>query len=572
MSIRRSLSTEVAVVDAVVNVLVEAGIDHVFGMPGGHTCRLFGALEARQAAIRTVLVREESLGGVMAEVAGRLSGKPGVLIGQGPWILGNGLIGIIEGYLSSSPMLLMTDFSDSPRYALHAPYQQGTGDYGGWDARQAFKGVTKQTFQVLEAGQAVQATQLAIKHALAGQPGPVGLLFSGRAWQGTVGPNTVPRIYPTAHYLSKAAMCPSRSHLAAAAEVIRESKAPAIIAGNGVRIAGAFDELRRFAEEVGAPVVTTATGKGCFPENHPLSLGTFGTFGTPIANGCVSEADVLVVIGSKLSASDCAWENPELIDPERQTIVQIDVEARNASWTTPCEHVVLGSAEIVLTELTPLCGGAAQEDVEGRLRSLRDRFAMMNTFPTPRPGDAMSPLTAIMEMRKALPDEAIVTCDAGENRILMMHCFQTRSADSFLMAAGAGPMGYAIPAALAAKLLRPNRPVVAVSGDGGFAMTMNGLLTAVEQNIPIISVIFNNSVLGWSMHVENEFANSFKDFNYARIAEAMGCNAYRIEQASQIGPAIAEALNAGVPCVLDIVTSHEITFKNVTSPFSVKLV
>src|SRR5262245_33148511 len=166
MAVQPLLMEEATAGEMVARVLAEAGIDTVFGISGGHTGRIFAGLEKQQNAIRTVLVREESLGGVMAEVYGRLRRVPGVLIGQGPWVLGNGLLGTLEAHLSASPMLLLTDFSDPPNLALHAPYQSGAGDYGSWDARRAFSGVTKQVFQALEPAQAVQATQYAIKHAI----------------------------------------------------------------------------------------------------------------------------------------------------------------------------------------------------------------------------------------------------------------------------------------------------------------------------------------------------------------------------------------------------------------------
>src|SRR6185295_734291 len=169
MTVERMLTEEQPAADLVGHVLQEAGIEYVFGISGGHTGRIVSALRKYQNSLRMVLVREESLAGVMAEVYGRLTRRPGVMIGQGPWVLGNGLIGTLEAFLSGSPMLLLTDFSDAPRFTLHAPYQLATGDYGSWDARRAFGGVTKQVMQAQEPTAAVQATQLAIKHAMAGQ-------------------------------------------------------------------------------------------------------------------------------------------------------------------------------------------------------------------------------------------------------------------------------------------------------------------------------------------------------------------------------------------------------------------
>lgn len=201
MTVHQVLETEATSAETIVRVLSDAGIDMVFGMTGGHTGILFNALAQHQEKIRTILVREESLAGVMAEVYGRLKRLPGVVIGQGPWVLGNGMIGILEGHLSSTPMLLLSDLSDLTQFNMHAPYQSGNGDYGGWDARSGFKSVSKEVFSALNPVPAVQAVQLAIKHAMSGQAGPVAVLFNRDALVGTVSPNSMPRIYPTTRYL-----------------------------------------------------------------------------------------------------------------------------------------------------------------------------------------------------------------------------------------------------------------------------------------------------------------------------------------------------------------------------------
>src|SRR2546430_15568032 len=132
------------------------------------------------------------------------------------------------------------------------------------------------------------------------------------------------------------------------------------------------------------------------------------------------------------------------------------------------------------------------------------------------------PQRVIGELQRNLPEDAIVTCDAGENRIMMTHFYQTKRHEGFLQAAGSGPMGFGIPAALGAKLVHPDRPVVAVCGDGGFAMTMNGLMTALEQDIPIVTVVFNNKALGWVLHGSGPFAAEFNDFNHAEVAKSIG--------------------------------------------------
>jgi acetolactate synthase-1/2/3 large subunit len=570
MPVEPLISEKTNTSDAVLRVLEDAGVEMVFGMAGGHTMRLFTALAHHRNSIRTLSVREESLAGVMAEVYGRLTRKPGVIIGQGPWVLGNGLIGTMEALLSSSPMLLLTDFSDTPGFNLHGPYQAGTGDYGVWNARQAFGGVTKQVFEANDPVTAVQATQLAIKHAMSGQPGPVAVLYGQAALAGAVEPDSRPRLYATGPYLPAKPAPADPARVAAAAEAFARARTPVVIAGNGVRIANAYESLVRFAESAGTPVVTTASGKGTFAETHDLALGVFGTFGVAAANAAVAEADLVLVVGSKLGSSDTARENRALLDPARQTFIQIDVEPRNASWTFPAEHVLLGDAGATLDQLRNALGAdAARVDRgRGRVEALREANGYFDTPEYASDKAPVMPQRVIGELRRHLPDDSIVTCDAGENRILMTHFYQTRAAGGFLQAAGAGPMGFAIPAALAAKLVHPDRVVAAVCGDGGFAMTMNGLMSALEHKIPIIVVVMNNSALGWVLHGGGTFAAEFDDFDHAAIARAMGCNGVRVTAPDDIAPAIEAATRSDRPTVIDIVTSLDVSFRDIRSPLA----
>jgi acetolactate synthase-1/2/3 large subunit len=570
MPVKPLLTEKTRTSDAVLRVLEDAGIDMVFGIAGGHTGRLFMSLAQHQNTIRTLMVREESLAGVMAEVYGRLTRKPGVIIGQGPWVLGNGLIGTMEALLSSSPMLLLTDFSDNPGFNLHGPYQAGTGDYGVWDARQAFGGVTKAVFEAWDPITAVQATQLAVKHATTGQMGPVAILYSAAGLGGQVEPESRPRLYSTGPYLPSAPPAPDAVRVAAAAKAIAAAKKPVIIAGNGVRIADAYAALQRFAEAAGVPVATTASGKGVFPETHPLALGVFGTFGIAAANACVAEADLVIVAGSKLGASDTARENPALLDASRQSFIQIDVEPKNASWTFPADHVLIADAGAALDALREALGADAARAQAGvaRVETIRKANGYFDSPEYRSDKSPIMPQRVIAELRRNLPDDAICTCDAGENRILMTHYYQTRQAGGFLQAAGAGPMGFAIPAALAAKLVHPDRTAVAVCGDGGFAMTMNGLMSALEHKIPIVVVIFNNHALGWVLHGGGPFAAEFNDFDHAAIARAMGCNGVRITDPAALAGAIQDAVKADKPTVLDVVTSLDVSFRDVTSPLA----
>jgi acetolactate synthase-1/2/3 large subunit len=576
MATNKLLREEVSVPEAIVRVLEEAGIDMVFGMPGGNAMLIFDALYSHKSTIRTVLVRHESLAGVMAEVYGRLTGKPGIALGQGLFMLSNALLGVLEAHAGSSPMLLLADLSDNAPFSHHAPYQAGTGEYGNWDAKRSFSGVTKITLESRDGAQAVQNTQLAIKHVLSGECGPAALLYHSAALAGRVGPNTVPSLYPTQSYLPGPPSHAAPASVSSAARALMEAKRPLIIAGGGLRGYNARTALQGLSELLGAPVVTTASGKGAFPEEHALAAGVFGTFGLPAANALVSGADALLVVGSKLAPTDTARENPGLIDPQRQIIIQIDIEPKNAGWTFPCDHVVLGDAAAALSQISAAIhdsGPIPAEILDARkeiVGAVRRKYGFFDAPEFRSDAVPMLPQRIIAEIRRAVSDDAVLTCDGGENRLFMTCFYQTKRPGTFISPTSTGAMGYAIPAALAAKLVYPHRQCVAVCGDGGFSMALGGLMTACEEHIPIVTVVLNNSALGWVKHLQKErvIASELSDMNMAEIARAIGCRGFRVEEPGQLAGALAEALAGDVPAVLDVRTSLEIGFEDIRSPLA----
>jgi acetolactate synthase I/II/III large subunit len=567
------LNEEVSPSEAIARVLEQAGISLVFGMPGGNMGAVFNALYDHRETIRSVLVREEARAGVMAEVYGRLTRKPGVVIAQGAF-LANVTLGAIEGYLSSSPMLLMGDLSDHAPYSAHLPYQSGAGEYGTWDAKQLFSAITKQTIVAYNAPHAVQCTELAIKHAMSGQPGPIAVLYHSQSLRGRVGPETRPFLYGLDSYLPPLAPQADEGAVKEAARVLAAAQRPVIIAGNGVRVSQAYEELAGLVSNVGAGVATTAGGKGTFPETHELALGVCGNFGTSLANAEIGAADVILAVGTKLGVSDFANQNPKLIDPRRQILIQLDIEPRNASWTFPAEIVLIGDAKTALRQLIDEL--IVQSGVSsGKTSAARSRLQIARRehgfFDAPELRSDETPILpqrAISELQRAVPNDAIITCDAGENRIFMTHYFQTKGPGTFLQPSGVGGMGYAVPAAMAAKLVYRDRKVIAVCGDGGFAIGMNGLMTALAEDIPFTVVVFNNAALGWVKHGQGErnIACDLSNFDHAAIARSMGCDGIRVEEPAALTPAIRQALMSEKPTVIDVNTSLKETYRRVTSP------
>ncbi len=572
MSIQPLLSETVGVPEAIVRVLTEAGVRFVIGMPGGRTIPIWNALHTSGDAVRPVLVREEGLAAVMADVVGRLTGVPAVCMGQAAFMLTNSGMGIVEAYLAGTPMLVLSDLSDGSPFSHHAPYQSGTGDYGSWDARGVISGYTKETFVAREPAAAVQDTQLAIKHALAGQPGPVAVLYHSEALMQRVGPDTVPRLYSTSAYVRSERTRASAESIAAAGQILAEASQPVIIAGNGVRMSQAQAELVVLAERLGIPVATTGSGKGVFPETHPLALGVFGNFGLEAANSIVADADVVLAVGTKLGPSDTTNENPTLLDPVRQRFIQIEVEPRHASWTIPVEVSLLGDAQAVLGQLMSEIESRELSTKSGEQRvadahEVHASFDVRESFSDAVP---ILPQRLIKDLHDAVPADSIITCDAGENRLFMMHHFKTKAGMEYLQPAAVGGMGYAIPAAMAAKLVHPERAAIAICGDGGFGIALNGLMSAVQDHIAIVNVVFNNSALGWVYHGQGErkVASEFRPFDHAAIARAIGCRSWRVESPDDFASTMTEAIACGEPAVVDVVTSLDYTFKDVSSALS----
>jgi acetolactate synthase-1/2/3 large subunit len=572
-------AAEIDVPHALVRVLEEAGIEFVFGMPGGDTGRIFDALYD-SSSIRTILVRHEQTGSVMAEMYGRVTGKPGVVMGQGIFLACNALFGPLEAVKGASPMLVLGDFTDMAPFMHHAPYQAGTGEHGNHDLRNLFAAVTKYTAAVWEPKQAVQTLQLAIKHATSGSPGPVAIVFGSRSLLGTVKTERPPRLLATGRYLAHGVTRPAAGDVARVAEALMSAGSPVIIAGNGVHASRAWAPLARLAELAGIPVATTATGKSAMAEVHPLALGVFGNWGQAVANEVVSGADTVLVVGSRLSPTDTCFENPELLDADRQRFLQIDVEPLQIGRHYPVSAAIVADArealEALATEVEARLGPAHREVARRRQEHLAELKGLHRYFAEPEQRSADVPLRperVISELATRLGERALVTMDAGANRLYMTHYFQSRGAGTVYQPSSIGGMGYALPAALGAKLAAPDRDCVAVCGDGGFAMTMNALLTAAQHRIAVTTVVLNNGVLGWVKDGQRRRGNRFiaselGKLDYARMAHSMGCRGVRVESLAELDQALGGVRGAQEPVVLDVVTTEHAPFWQVQSPLA----
>jgi len=559
--------TQVSAPDAICTVLEEAGVEFAIGLPGGDVVRLFDALYDHRERIRTVLVRDETLAGFMAEAYGRTTGKPAVVVCQGAWFLSKASIGALEALAGASPLVALIDLSDKTPHSHHSPTQTGTGDYGTWDAHQSLRGIMKTVMEARDPVQAVQMTQLAIKHATSGSPGPVAVVYYAAALKGSVGPESRPPLFASAGYLRRDRRGAEPTAIEEAAALLSKAARPVIIAGNGVRVSGAMQSLAALAERLGAPVVTSSAGKGVFSEVHALAAGVMGEYGLDAAAAVVGEADVVFAVGTRLAPNETLYNHPKLLDPRRQTLIQADVEPRNCGWTHPVHCALVGDADTTMRELveTLPAGSEARRRAGEERVTLAARAGFFETAESLSDAVPVLPQRLVRELSEALPDDVVVTADAGENRIFLLHHYRTRRAGGFFMASSMAGMGSGIPAAMGIKLAYPNRPLVAVVGDGGLGMSLAGLMTSLETDLPITVVVMNNASLGWVEHVQGKrvIASKLGNYDYAAIARAMGCGGIRVETADEIRTALETALRSKITTVIDVVTSSEQTWESV---------
>lgn len=547
---RDSVVEEITGAVGVARVIAGLETPTVYGMPGGYTMHIFDALYDLQDQVAVHLVRQESVASVMAEAHGRLNGSPAIVMGQGQWILGNAGIGIMEAHLGASPMVVLLDATDGGPSSHLGPYQAGLGGYGAVDLPAAMRAITKETFVANDATQALQMTQLAIKHATAGEPGPVAVIFRRDSLFGRVQVGKQPPAYLRAPYNASRAAVVAADQVGAAAEAIRSGRAPVIVAGNGVRLAKAEEALLAFARATGIPVATTPAGKGVFPEDDALALGVIGSFGHDRANRGVGESDVVIALGTKLGATDLADFSPDLISATRQRIVHVDIEPKNIGWTVPSDFPVVGDVALALA--------AFQEQLSDVHGDGMDRVARLTAslpafLPVNEAREDLSARDAVRVMNEILPHESIITCDAGENRLFILRDFISREGGTVLQPNGGGGMGYAIPAAAAAAINVPGALAVATCGDGGFTMSFHSLLSAVEIGADMLVIVFDNGVLGWVYHGQRGrvIASEFPATDLPAIARAAGCTSYTADSVAEFREALDKALGeSGVRVII----------------------
>jgi acetolactate synthase-1/2/3 large subunit len=541
--------------EALVQVMIEAGARRAFTMPGLGITWTLDAFAARRREFDVVLARSEQIASVMAQVTGRLTGRPGVYMGQGPFTATTGAFGILEAYFAGSPMVALTDASDYDGFGQYGVYQSMTGDYGAGDIKAALVPITKYCTYATEPQDAIYGLQLAFKHASLPRSGPAAVVLKSGIVRQPVPEEPRARVYPTEGYLRYAPPRPDPDALDRLAAWLAEARLPVVIAGNGVVASGAGPALQALAERFGAAVATSYNAKGVIDETSEVAVGMLGTWGHRAANRAVATADLVIMLGASMGPDYTRFRDPQMIRPGDQRLVQIDIDSRNAGWVYPVDLAITGDASDVVSALrTRRVPGDVRDARIASIKALKDEAGYSDL-----PHFASSPGTVhhadiTRALQGFLTADDMVTLDAGANRIWLTFGLRVRHPGQVIVPGGIGGMGWAPPAAAAVKLALPGRRVTCVAGDGGFAMTMAVVSTCVDRSLDVVFLVSNNRGLG--MVRDNlgpdGTATEFGDVDFAKVGEGLGAKGIRVEAPDGLVDALNEAHRQGGPVVIDV--------------------
>jgi acetolactate synthase-1/2/3 large subunit len=544
--------------EAVVRSLELLGITDVFGIPGGAILPVYDPLMDSKL-VRHVLVRHEQGAGHAAEGYAAATGKVGVCIAtSGPGAT-NLVTAIADAYMDSVPLLAITGQVYSTL--------MGTDAFQEADIVGITMPITKHSFLVKRAEDVPAAIAAAYEIASTGRPGPVLVDITKDAQQEEATFVWPPKIdLPGYRPVTKA----HGKQINAAAQLLAEAKKPVLYVGGGVIRSRASEELLALAEQTGAPVVTTLMARGAFPDSHPQHLGMPGMHGTVPAVLALQEADLLISLGARFD--DRVTGKASLFAPHAK-VVHVDIDPAEIGKIRTADVPIVGDLRDVLIDLSMAFSTLAAEAADttewwSYLDGLRNEFPL-GYAPT---GDGLlSPQMVIQRIGELTGPEAVYAAGVGQHQMWAAQFIKYERPNSWLNSGGAGTMGYAVPAAMGAKVGEPDRVVWAIDGDGCFQMTNQELATCTLNNIPIKVAVINNSSLGMVRQWQTLFYNSrYSNTNletghgtvhipdFVKLGEAYGCLSIRVEREDEIDAAIELALATNDrPVVIDFVVSAD---------------
>jgi acetolactate synthase I/II/III large subunit len=546
---------------ALIKSLELEGVEVMFGLPGGAILPVYDPII--DSPIRHILVRHEQGAGHMAEGYAHATGRPGVaMVTSGPAAT-NIVTPLCDAYMDSVPMVCIT--GQVPLAAI------GTDAFQECDTTGITQSVTKHNYLVTRAEDIPQIIREAFHLATSGRPGPVLVDIpkdivdpkNPRSMMDWYWPsdddvrNGLPGYRPTTKGHPK--------KIREAAELILQSRRPVIYAGGGILKARAAEALRELVELTGIHVVTTLMARGAFPDDHPLCLGMPGMHGNYTAVTSMQQSDLLIALGSRFD--DRVTGKVAGFAPDAK-IIHVDIDPAELGKVRRPDVPIVGDCRLVIEELVQavrdLGGTEAQPDRnewKSRISGWQEKYPL--TYEPSADGDDLKPQFVLETLRDNTPDDTILASGVGQHQMWASQYWKFNHPYTWVNSGGLGTMGFSIPAAIGAKVGRPDKMVWAVDGDGCFQMTAQELVTATAERIPIKVAILNNAYLGmvrqWQeMFYDERYSEVYLSPDlpdYVKWAEAMGCVGLRVESPEEVLPAIEKANNIDDrPVVIDFRT------------------
>jgi acetolactate synthase I/II/III large subunit len=529
--------------EIIMECLLEQGVDTVFGYPGGKVLYIYDALYKYQDKINHIRTAHEQGAAHAADGYARSSGKTGVCFAtSGPGAT-NLVTGIATAYMDSIPMVAIT--GNVPCDLL------GQDSFQEVDTTGITMPITKHNYLIKHIENLADTIRKAFQIANSGRKGPVLLDIpqdvTAQKYEFT--PLSAPLPIPKPDF-------PYAGRFDQAVEMIQKSERPFIYSGGGVIAAEAFDELKEFADRIDAPVSSSLMCQGGYDQADRRYTGMLGMHGTNTSALAIKNCDLLIAVGTRFS--DRVLCNANLF-AQHCPILQIDIDSAEFNKNIDVDLKLKGDAKEILARLNELIGQRSHEDWMKNIENWKMEYPLMQEEASP---DDVTPKEVLETLSRLTDSKAIIVTEVGQHQMWAAQFYQFREPRQFISSGGLGTMGFGLGAAMGAQVANPDKKVINIAGDGSFHMNCNELSTAANYNIPMIELIFNNSVLGmvrqWQkLFYDNRFSQTTldKNTNYEMLAQAFGVKALTIKVKSDIEPVLKEALSLHEPvlinCIID---------------------